>query len=68
MPYLERGAIECKPVFKVLARELTHKVLRLAEAGTKLSVKHLAEEFFKKHPVIRSEEEAKRIVKKYRIK
>ena len=65
---MERGAIEGKPVFKVLARELTHKVLRLEKTGAKLSVKRLAEDFFKKHPVIRSEEEAKRVVKKYRIK
>ena len=68
VPFKKSGVIDSKPVFKILARELTHRVLKLGRSAEKVSVKSVTEKFFQKHPVIHSEEEAKQFVKVFKIK
>jgi len=68
LPYNKSGVIASKPVFKVLARELTHKVLKQVAAGRKLEPKSVAETFFQKHPIIQTEEEAKLILRVFRVR
>lgn len=68
LPYNKSGVISSKMVFKVLARELTHKVLKQVAAGRKLEPKSVAEKFFQKHPIIQTEEEAKLILKVFRVR
>lgn len=68
VPFKKSGVIDSKPVFKILARKLTHRVLKLGRSAEKVSVKSVTEKFFQKHPVIHSEEEAKQFVKVFKIK
>ena len=68
IPFKKSGVIDSKPVFKILARELTHRVLKLGSSAEKVSVKSVTEKFFQKYPSIQSEEQAKQFVKVFKIK
>jgi len=68
LPFKQKGIISSKPVFKILARELTHKILKLGSDAAKLDTKSMAKKFFQKNQIIHSEEEAMKLVKEFRIK
>jgi len=67
IPYKESGMITCKPVFKALARQLTHKVLDKGEQITQEQVSKIAKKFFQKFSSIHSEEAAIKAVKKFSL-
>ena len=68
VPFKQSGAIPSKAIFKVLARELTHLVLKSDPALQKINIKSLVKKFFQNCQVIQSEAEALSRVKKFKIK
>lgn len=67
LPFRQTGRIGDKAMFKVIARELTHKVLKYSKCPAKLNLKELAERFFSCSPEIKSEEDAKKLVKSFKL-
>lgn len=67
IPFNKTGVITSKPVFKTLARQLTHKVLDSGGQMSRAEIISLTNKFFLKNPGLQTEEEARRAVKKFRI-
>eukprot|EP00088_Acartia_fossae_P015538 TRINITY_DN1852_c0_g1_i10.p1 TRINITY_DN1852_c0_g1~~TRINITY_DN1852_c0_g1_i10.p1 ORF type:complete len:285 (-),score=87.97 TRINITY_DN1852_c0_g1_i10:387-1148(-) len=67
IPFKECGTITSKPVFKILARHLTHKVLDKGEFMSRDQIGAITKKFFQKNPGIHSEDAAMRAVKKFQL-
>ena len=70
VPFLKNGHIACKSSFKVLARELTHRVLQAGVAGEGISgtrAQGIVMDFFSKQSEPVTEEKVKSLVRNFTV-
>ena len=70
VPFLKNGDIACKSSFKVLARELTHRVLQAGVAGDGISstrAQSIVTDFFSQQREAVKEENVKVLVRNFTV-
>ena len=67
VPFLKNGHIACKSSFKVLARELTHRVLQAGEGISSTRAQSIVTDFFSQQREAVKEERVKVLVRNFTV-
>ena len=67
VPFLKNGHIACKSSFKVLARELTHRVLKAREGISSTRAQSIVTDFFSQQREAVKEERVKVLVRNFTV-